>query len=170
MVVWETSEEILKITRQKFTSFADLWAVLLKKGRTDVELLAVIFWLVWNRRNAERTGESALDYHLIRARADSYLLEFKSAKVCDRKAIAVGVTTVRWRPPNPNYFKINFDGAVFSEVEAVGLGVVIRDSFCSVIGSLAERVPPHFCSYGGSSSLQRSFIVCERAVHFRGCG
>nr|POF05551.1 hypothetical protein CFP56_18066 [Quercus suber] len=40
LVVWETDEEIMKLTRQKFTSFADLWtALLLKKDRMDVKLL-----------------------------------------------------------------------------------------------------------------------------------
>ena len=132
----------MKLTKQKFTSFADLWAaLLLKKDRMDAELLAVIFWLVWNRRNAARMGEFVLDYHQIWARAVSYLLEFNSAKVCEREAEAEGITTVRWRPSSPNYYKINFDEAIFSKVEAVGLGIVIQDSFRRVIGSLAERVP-----------------------------
>ena len=94
----------------------------------DIDLLAMIFWLVWNRRNATRTEESVLDYHQIQAIVDSYLLEFKSAKVCERKAVAEGNTLVRWGPPSPNYYKINFDGADFSEVEAAGLGIVIFEA------------------------------------------
>ena len=50
-------------------------------------------------------------------------------------------SVVRWRPPSPNHYKINFDGAVFSDVEATGLGVVIHGSCGRVIGSLAEHVP-----------------------------
>ena len=141
MVVWEADEEMMKFTKQKHILFADFWVVLLlKKDRVDVDLLVVIFWLFWNRRNAEQMGESILNYHQIRARVDLYLL-FKSTKVCERRVVAEGISTVRWRPPNPNYYKINFDGAVFSDVEAASLGVVICDSYGRVIGSLAECVP-----------------------------
>lgn len=86
-------------------------------------------------------GESVLDYHQIQARAGLYLLEFKSAKVCERRAVAEGIGAVRWRPPSPYHYKINFDGVVFSDVEAARLGVVICDSYGRVMGSLAERVP-----------------------------
>ena len=55
LVVWETDEEIMKLIRQKFISFTDLWAALIsKKDRLNVDLLAVTFWLVWSRRNAAR--------------------------------------------------------------------------------------------------------------------
>nr|POF00372.1 hypothetical protein CFP56_71516 [Quercus suber] len=86
-------------------------------------------------------GESVLDYHQIRARSGLYLLEFKSAKVRERRAVEEGIGAVRWRPPSPNHYKINFDGAVFSDVEAKGLRVVICDSYGRVMGSLAECVP-----------------------------
>lgn len=126
----------------------------------NVDLLAVIFWLVWSRRNAARTEEPILDYHQIQTRANSYLLEFKSAKECERKAVAEGSTSIRWRPPSPNYYKINFDGVVFSDVEAAGLGIVIRDSFGRVIGSLAERVPLL------SSAATVEALACKRALLF----
>ena len=161
LVIWETHAELLKITSQKFRCFADLWVVfLLKKGVLEVELVAVIFWLVWNRRNAERTGDAALEYHMIRARADSYLLEFKSAKGREGMVEAIGVQSARWRLPDPNFFKINFDGAVFSELDAAGLGVVIRDSFGSVVGSLAERVPLP------NSVASVEALACRRALLF----
>ena len=55
LMVWETDEEIMKLIRQKFISFTDLWVALIsKKDRLNVDLLAVTFWLVWSRRNAAR--------------------------------------------------------------------------------------------------------------------
>ena len=126
----------------------------------DVDLLATIFWLIWSRRNVERMGESILDCHHNRARANLYLLEFKSAKVCERRAVAEGLSTVRWRPPSPNYYKMNFDGAIFSDVEAAGLGVVIRDSYGGVIGSLAKRV------LLPTSTTMVEALTCRRALLF----
>ena len=96
MVIREADEEMMKFTRQKHILFANFWVVLLlKKDMVDVDLLAVIFWLIWNRRYAARMGESILDYHQIRARASLYPLEFKSAKVCERRAIAKGIGAIR---------------------------------------------------------------------------
>lgn len=46
----------------------------------------------------------------------------------------------RWVPPTPNQYKINFNGAVFFDVDAMGLGVIIHDACGQVIGSLAKRI------------------------------
>ena len=69
------------------------------------------------------------------------LQDFKTAKMDDQR-VAVAITRApRWIPPIPNQFKINFDGAVFSELDAARLGVVICDFHGRVIGALAERIP-----------------------------
>ena len=36
---------------------------------------------------------------------------------------------------------MNYDGAIFKEIGAAGLGVVIRDAEGNVIGALSERIP-----------------------------
>ena len=43
-------------------------------------------------------------------------------------------------PPISPIYKINFDRAFFSELNATGLRVVIRDSSGQVIGALSERI------------------------------
>lgn len=49
-----------------------------------------------------------------------------------------------WSPPLNSWCKVNFNGAIFQELEAAGLGVVIRDHEGKVIGALSERIslPP----------------------------
>ena len=47
-----------------------------------------------SKRNAARMGESALDYHQIWARAEVRLLEFKSVKVCERRAVVESTSAV----------------------------------------------------------------------------
>ena len=47
----------------------------------------------------------------------------------------------QWRPPDHPRFKANFDGAVFSNIDAAGIGVVIRDSNAEVIGALSRHIP-----------------------------
>ena len=48
---------------------------------------------------------------------------------------------VRWRPPNDDEVKINYDGAIFSEEGRAGLGVVCRSSDGVVLASLSEQIP-----------------------------
>ena len=48
---------------------------------------------------------------------------------------------VRWRPPNTDELKINYDGSIFSEDGRVGLGVVVRNSEGVVIASLSQQIP-----------------------------
>ena len=46
----------------------------------------------------------------------------------------------KWETPPPMHLKINFDSAVFREIEEVGLGVVVRDPHGKVLASLAEKI------------------------------
>ena len=47
---------------------------------------------------------------------------------------------VRWIPPPASSLKINFDGALFEDINAAGLGVVVRDHRGLVLASWAENV------------------------------
>ena len=48
--------------------------------------------------------------------------------------------TIRWIPPIQPRFKVNFNGVVFTNLRAAGLGVVVRDHAGNAIGSMFERV------------------------------
>ncbi|XP_028115287.1 uncharacterized protein LOC114313136 isoform X2 [Camellia sinensis] len=55
---------------------------------------------------------------------------------CNRRASEVG-----WCAPANGWLKINFDGALFKELKAVGVGVVIRNHLGEVMAALSERLP-----------------------------
>ena len=76
----------------------------------DIDLLAVIIWLIWGRRNSARLGESVLEYHQIQAKAELYLLDFKIAQQDDRRLTAAVIRAPWWIPPIPNHFKVNLMG------------------------------------------------------------
>nr|POE54030.1 hypothetical protein CFP56_47761 [Quercus suber] len=48
---------------------------------------------------------------------------------------------VRWKPPDQDTFKINFDGVIFAEDKCSGLGVIIRNQEGLVIASMSTQVP-----------------------------
>ena len=50
-------------------------------------------------------------------------------------------STNRWCPPNPQYYKANFNGAVFKLSNIAGLGMVIRDSRGDILGAMSVCVP-----------------------------
>ena len=57
-----------------------------------------------------------------------------------------GVDFIRthWTPPPRDCFKINFDGASFSNLGKAGLGVVIRDCNGRAVATLLEHAPLPF--------------------------
>ena len=120
----------------------DFWViVLMRRDRIDVDLLATILWLIWDRRNATRLGEAVMECQLIRPKAEIPQVEFKSAQVLDRREGSKSLIVSRWIPPTSPHLKVNFDKAVFSKQTAAGLGAVIRDYHGRVIGAMAERIP-----------------------------
>ena len=86
-------------------------------------------------------GDSVVEYHHIRAKAEVFLLDFQSAQVHEQRVPTVGSRLVRWMPPISPLYKINFDGALFSNLNDARLGVVIHDSSGHVVGALAKRIP-----------------------------
>nr|POE55393.1 putative ribonuclease h protein [Quercus suber] len=161
VVVWEKDAELMKCTRHKFSMFADLLELVFSlRDRTDVNLLCIIMWQIWNRRNSARVGDSIVEYHHIRAKAEAFLLDFQSAQVLEQRLSTVYASAGRWRPPSPPLYKINFDGALFSDLGTAGLGVVIRDWRGQVVGALAERIPIP------KSAATVKALACRRALHF----
>ncbi|XP_075662941.1 uncharacterized protein LOC142632421 [Castanea sativa] len=104
------------------------------------ELLASIMWTLWHRRNQVRT--STKDYPLtqLAPTALQALTDFQQANATDA-ARNRGPTKCRsrWSPPADGNFKVNFDGAQFSDMGKAGLGVIIRDSKGQAIASLSEQ-------------------------------
>ena len=46
----------------------------------------------------------------------------------------------RWRVLQVGFVKVNFDGAVFGELNKSGVGVVIRDNNRAVLASCLEKM------------------------------
>ena len=165
-VIWEANVEVMKCTKHKFSAFADLLDLLFSlRDRTDVNLLCIIMWLIWNRRNLARVGDPIVEYHHIQAKAEKLLLEFQSAQVQEQRVQTACSRAVRWMPPISPLFKMNFDRALFSDLGAAGLGVVIRDSSGhdssgQVVGALAKRIP-----IPKSAAIVEA-LTCRRALNF----
>ena len=47
----------------------------------------------------------------------------------------------RWHPPDPYFYKINFDAAVFQASNLAGVGVIARNNRGDLIGALTMPIP-----------------------------
>lgn len=68
-------------------------------------------------------------------RATAALMEFRT--VTNR----VDRPRVKWKVPPTEFYKINFDGAMFKEEDRVGIGAIIRDSQGLVLASMSQVIP-----------------------------
>ena len=65
-----------------------------------------------------------------------------------------------WRPPDPSTLKTNFVGAVFEELGAADIKVVVRNSSGEIMAALSEIIPLP------SSIVVLETIAARRAVKF----
>ena len=70
----------------------------------------------------------------------------------------IGVS--RWKPPPDPVFKLNFDAAIFSELNGSGVGVIIRNCKGEVMAAMTAKGPP----VGGSEEAE--ILACRRALEF----
>ncbi|XP_023886461.1 uncharacterized protein LOC111998601 [Quercus suber] len=52
-----------------------------------------------------------------------------------------GARAVKWKPPNALCVKVNFYGALFSQAELAGIGVIIRNDQGLVMAALSQQIP-----------------------------
>ena len=67
---------------------------------------------------------------------------------------------VIWKPPNTGTLKTNFDEAIFEDLGAAGIGVVVHNSSGKVLVALSEIIPMP------SSIVVLETIAARRAVQF----
>ncbi|KAK9994655.1 hypothetical protein SO802_024358 [Lithocarpus litseifolius] len=160
--IWEADELTKKLLKYKFSNFADLLDMIFKtQSSMDSDLLAVIFWMIWEKRNNDRMKGCWYSHQEIRSRALQLLHEFSVAKSPQQHHLPPApARRARWLPPISPRYKVNYDGAIFKDLGAAGLGVIIRDSEGCVIGALAERIPLPI------SVATVEALACRRAIQF----
>ena len=68
----------------------------------------------------------------------------------------------QWSPPQPNCFKLNFDGAMFPELGKARLGVVVHDSQGTVIASLSKQAPmPYSSDIAEAMATARALVFAQ---------
>ena len=92
-------------------------------------------------------------------RASIFLAEFRASK----EQLVVPNSIVReprWVPPPGNCFKLNFDAAIFQELQASGFGAIIRNGSGEVMASISTRGPLVI------DSEEAEILACRKALEF----
>ena len=101
--------------------------------------MAFTGWAVWNRRNQIRLKEAAcpLDqiYMLSKDRKNEFQLLHPVIGTPQHR------NHTRWKPPDQGVYKVKYDGAIFSQQEKVGVGVVIRNAEGAIMASMSQQMP-----------------------------
>ena len=97
--------------------------------------------------------------NLLNKRAEDFLIEFHQAQV------HLGTATIaenenNWQPPPIFKFKLNFDAAVFIDLECSGMGVIIRNEKGEVMGAKSTKGPRVM------DSLEAEALACRDAIEY----
>ena len=84
------------------------------KEETDLNLLAVLFWSIWEKRNTDRVRGCESSFHDLWPRAMRVLQDFANTQPPSRSLLVpVPAQRVRWIPPISPMYKVNYDEAIF---------------------------------------------------------
>ena len=131
-VVWVDQEKWGFRGEIDFTCIKELLSWMIEDGKS-LELLAYMAYTVWNQRNKVKPNLQASPLHQVAAQS----IELLASSMQVRSNRTGGN---RWQAPQASFVKVNFDGAVFGELNKSSVGVVIRNNNGAVLASCSEKM------------------------------
>ena len=159
--VWCNSKMALPFSLDHSWSFIDVMWQLVKHSSTSpglMEKMMSLCWEIWKERNSVRNGSGKRESKVLVRNAASLVEEYNAAN--ERVVFKNPEFSTKWHPPDSPRFKMNVDAAVFSDLRAMGAGMVIRDSQGQVLAAMCKRIPANL------SALDAEAKSMEIAVHF----
>ena len=130
--LWQNSKWVFPVETEQCNLFKELLWSLLMDDQPKLELAAKVgtcAWALWHNRNEVRLGGVRKSGTVLLQRALQYLEEFYAASDLPSTSSGLVVQGQTWSPPMGNSYKVNVDGATFSKLGAVGIGVIVRDAY-----------------------------------------
>lgn len=136
--MWWEEPSLRNQLATRFVDLRDLWTGIINANDPNLaERFAYLAWSIWNKRNQERLQSTSMPFSRLYQDMCERLREFKFAQEPQPEPIRSEVT--RWTPPQNSQLKVNYDGAVFNDLQQAGVGVVVRDAAGRVHGALSNR-------------------------------
>ncbi|XP_075650086.1 uncharacterized protein LOC142620631 [Castanea sativa] len=101
-----------------------------------LEKVAAICWGIWKNRCEVQHGGHRRSSRDIARNSLVSLEEFQAANKLAASPIVK--ENIKWSPPALGRYKLNVDGAVFSQIKTTGLGMVIHDDAGLVVAAMSK--------------------------------
>ena len=143
--IWESTLGFKDQSQLGASNITDLINLTYEK-RKNVDLMAMVMWTIWHRRNQLQVSSNVFPKTQVLQQASQVLTTFQQSQqsLINHATATRSQHHTQWCPPPTNCVKLNFDGAIFSELGKVGLGVVVHDSHGNAIVSLSKQAPLPF--------------------------
>uniref|UniRef100_A0A7N2MVZ4 RNase H type-1 domain-containing protein n=1 Tax=Quercus lobata TaxID=97700 RepID=A0A7N2MVZ4_QUELO len=102
------------------------------------EFFSMLTRTIWFRCNKVRFSPSGFPLDQVLQQAITSLLEFRVAQ--PKRQSPTTRPRASWTAPLGEIYKINFDGAVLTDEDRAGIGVIIRDSQGMVMASMSHNI------------------------------
>ncbi|KAL0007827.1 hypothetical protein SO802_009329 [Lithocarpus litseifolius] len=140
--------------------FLDLVVQIMSKPRVS-ELFATTGWFIWSHHSKTRLQENSLPLRKIGDEACKFLQLFLASR--DKSRTIKQSRSRKWLPPKPGEYKLNFNGAMFTEGEDTDLRIVVRNSAGQILASMAEKIKKTtFNGMLGDASSEKGCDFCKR--------
>ena len=136
--VWGSRFALLPSQFYRVHNYAELLHLFFSSN-FDIELFAMTSWVIWSRRNKLRVGEMAVSINRVAEEARKQLQEFHRS--WPNSKMKVRKTKSMCEPSDSGHIKINFDGVMFEEINAAGIGVVVQNDRGEVLAEMTKRIP-----------------------------
>ena len=137
-VVWSSDPQWSWLASMQGCNIKEIFQKAFSK-RKDAELLAFTGWTIWNRRNQIKFKEAVCPINHILPLSKERKTEFQSLHPAIRTVQHRNYT--RWKPPEPEVYKVNYDGATFTNQRRASIGVVIHNAKGAVMAALSQQIP-----------------------------
>ena len=105
--------------------------------------------------------------HEISDTANALVVEFFNANKQEARLKARSLSA-RWVPPKVDFYKVNYDAAIFESLGYAGLGVVIRDCTDNVIAELSQKIGlPHSVETAEALAAFRAVVFAKELSIFK---
>ncbi|KAL0011169.1 hypothetical protein SO802_006277 [Lithocarpus litseifolius] len=128
--------------------------------REELELFWVQAWLAWNQRNRVVFGGNLMDLRSLNNRAEVYLTYYRQAQEQLTVTRTEHQCSKTWQPPPSSTYKLNFDAAIFADMDRTRVGVIIRNEQGQVMAAMTATGPKV------SSSEEAELLACRRSMEF----